>query len=214
MFTCNHTRALYVACVIFMVSLLAFLLPRCAPAAPNCAMAPTSVAMRWGDGTQVLQLPMAGHVVMEAHLATTADDFLGWPSTQGEGIIDHYRASQAATGHEMERTQPWAPPDGGTIARGSTGMRLPVVDESWYICMNWARRPARGTRMLVRNPVNGRTVVASAGWETGPGSPRYIAGVTEETHNALGSTHGGKLVIGFAVDQRLPLGPIDCAPGP
>ena len=76
--------------------------------------------------------------------------------------------------------------------------------------MYWRDRPAGGTRMIVKNPGNGRAVVVSAGWETGPGSNTAIAGVTEEVHHWLGTQHRDTLQIGFAVDDTLPLGPIDC----
>ena len=64
--------------------------------------------------------------------------------------------------------------------------------------------------MIVRNPANGRAVVAAAGWETGPGAITSIAGVTEEIHDHLGTNHLSTLEIGFALDEQLPLGPIDC----
>ena len=64
--------------------------------------------------------------------------------------------------------------------------------------------------MIVRNPENGRAVVAAGGYETGPGSNSAIAGVAEEIHIALGTTHLDDLEIAFAADQDLPLGPIDC----
>ena len=64
--------------------------------------------------------------------------------------------------------------------------------------------------MLVRNPTNGRAVVTSAGYETGPGSNTAIAGVVEEVHLHLGSSHREALEIGFLEDQSLPLGPIVC----
>ncbi len=63
--------------------------------------------------------------------------------------------------------------------------------------------------MILRNPSNGRAVVASAGWETGPGSNSFVGGATEEVHHWLQHS-SGPLEIGLAVDQTLPLGPIDC----
>ena len=53
-------------------------------------------------------------------------------------------------------------------------------------------------------------MVASAGWETGPGSASHLGGVTEEIHDWLGTSNGSTLQFGFAVDQTLPLGPIAC----
>jgi hypothetical protein len=86
---------------------------------------------------------------------------------------------------------------------------LPVLDEAWYVNMYWRDRPTRGTRMILRNPANGRAVVASAGWETGPGSNSWVGGATEEVLDWL-QRGSGPLELGFAVDQSLPFGPIDC----
>ena len=122
--------------------------------------------------------------------------------------------SAAATGYEMSRSEPWAPAgEGGSeFGQGSTGSPIPVVDEAWYVNMYWASstRPARSTRMIVTNPENGRSVIASAGWETGPGSPARMGGASEEIHHALGSSHASTLTFAFATDQTLPFGPIVC----
>ena len=64
--------------------------------------------------------------------------------------------------------------------------------------------------MIVRNPRNGKAVVAAGGYETGPTEERDIGGVAEEIHHYLGTSHRQVLEIGFAVDQTLPFGPIDC----
>ena len=64
--------------------------------------------------------------------------------------------------------------------------------------------------MIVTNPVNGRSVVAIAGYETGPNHAHGIAGVVEEVHAVLGSDHRDNLTFGFAHDQTLSPGPIDC----
>jgi hypothetical protein len=151
--------------------------------------------------------------VKEAHLVTTEDGFGdGWPSSFTEGIDAHYDNAVAATGYAMTRTEPWAPAgEGGSeYGQGSTGAKVPVVDETWYVNLYWRDRPPGGTRMIIRNPVSGAAVVASAGWETGPGDPAHVAGVTEEVHDALGTGHLDDLEVGFAVDPALPLGPIDC----
>ncbi|MEL6179986.1 MAG: hypothetical protein AAFS10_13590, partial [Myxococcota bacterium] len=116
------------------------------------------------------------------------------------------------TTYAMERSEAWAPAgEGGSrFGQGSTGQPLPVEDEAWYVNMHWRDRPAPGTRMIVFNPHNNRAVVAAAGYETGPGSPTAIGGACEEIHHALGSEHRDTLLMGFAVDQDLPFGPIEC----
>lgn len=177
----------------------------------DCAMRSESIALFNRD--EPLALPAFGPVVMEAHLVTVADDFDGgWPSSARDGLAAHYALSEAATGFEVTRGEPWAPEgEGGSEwGQGATGAYLPVLDEAWYVNMYWRTRPARGTRMLVFNPANGRAVVASAGWETGPGDPTRIGGAVEEVHLYLGTRHLSQLVMGFTVDQDLDLGPIDC----
>jgi hypothetical protein len=109
----------------------------------------------------------------------------------------------------MWRDQPWCPQEGCEFGQGSAGGHVPVQDEAWYVNMYWSSRPTSGTRMIIQAP-DGRAVVASAGWETGPGDLSYIGGTTEEIHHYLGTTHGGTLTFGFASDQSLPLGPITC----
>ena len=106
----------------------------------------------------------------------------------------------------------WAPAGEGGSAwgQGSTGRPLPVEDEAWYVNMYWRERPAPGTRMIARNPATGRAVVLAAGYETGPGANTAIGGVTEEVHDWLETGHRDVLLLGFAADDALPLGPIEC----
>ena len=54
--------------------------------------------------------------------------------------------------------------------------------------------------------------VAAAGYETGPGANTAIGGVSEEIHDYLGTDHRDALELGFAEDQTLAFGPIDCPP--
>jgi hypothetical protein len=189
-----------------------------------CDMVPTDVRMFWRDcdpdldcyeagGEVYLRTPSLGPVVKEAHLVTVEEPFRNdWPTSFTNEIERHYALSEAATGYVMDRREPWAPAgEGGSrFGQGSTGRPIPVVDEAWYVNMYWRDRPAGGTRMIIRNPENGRAVVASAGWETGPGSNAMIGGAVEEIHHALGSNHRSVLEFGFAADPDLPLGPIDC----
>ncbi len=194
--------------------------------AGDCAFDPQPLRMVWGacdpslpcrmvDGQAWLDTPALGPVVREAHLVTVADDFGGgWPMGARDGIEAHYALSEAATGYAMDRREPWAPEGEGGSEWGQAAFSrpLPVEDEAWYLNMYWRDRPPPGTRMLVHNPDNGRTVVAAGGYETGPGSNTAVGGVTEEIHHALGTTHRDPLIIGFALEPDLPLGPIDCAP--
>lgn len=164
-------------------------------------------------GRYFLRTPATGPVVKEAHLVTVEEEFDNtWPVSARDGLDWHYAISTLATGFAGDRTEPWAPAgEGGSRwGQGSTSVPLPVLDEAWYVNMYWRDRPPRGTRMLVRNPRNGRAVVAAAGWETGPGSNTAIGGVVEEVHTYLNSGHRDDLELGFLLDQNLPLGPVEC----
>jgi hypothetical protein len=170
---------------------------------------------RVGDGGETLAMPATGRIVLEAHLVDV-DDGYGtsasdpWPQTITESILDHYRISQQATGFVMARNQPWAPQEGCEFGQGSGGSKLPTEDEGWYVNMYWSDRPDRGTRMILQDET-GRALVVAAGYETGPGNLDWVGGTTEEVHHYMGTGHGSELTLGFAVDQGLPFGPIDCA---
>lgn len=194
----------------------------------SCKMTPKDLQMVWrscaphmdcyqakegGRMRRFLRLPAVGPVAIEAHLVTVADKLPGaWPSSGRQGIKEHYALSEAATGYVMRRTQRWAPAgEGGCeYGQGAVGNPLPVLAEAWYINMFWRKRPPPGTRMIVTNPANGRSVVAAAGYETGPGNHEVMAGVSEEIHHYLGTRHRSQLRVGFAEDQSLPYGPIRC----
>jgi hypothetical protein len=169
---------------------------------------------RVGDGGDHLPMPATGPVVHEAHLVTV-DDGYGtgandpWPQTITENIDDHYALSQDDTGFVMHRDTSWCPQEGCDYGQAAYGAKLPVEDEAWYICMYWSSRPDPGTRMIVSDG-SGRSLVAAAGYETGPGDLSNVAGVVEEVHHYFGTGHGDTLTVGFAVDQTLPLGPILC----
>jgi hypothetical protein len=163
----------------------------------------------------ILTLPATGPVVKEAHLVTVDENFAStWPASNREGLDAHYTLSENASGYVMSRTEDWAPAgEGGSeYGQGSTGQKVPVLDEAFYITMHWRQRPAGGTRMIVKNPANGKAMVASAGYETGPGSSTAIAGVSEEIHDHLGTSHLSVLTVGFAENEALALGPVTCTP--
>ena len=169
---------------------------------------------RVGDDDQYLEMPATGPIVLEAHLVTVEDGYGtsssgDWPQTITESLDVHYRGSQDLTSFVMDRGQSWAPQEGCEYGQGSYGAKLPVEDEAWYVNMYWADRPDAGTRMILQDD-EGRAVVVAAGYETGPGNLDHIGGTTEEVHHYLGTGHGSTLTLGFAVDQTLPLGPIDC----
>lgn len=176
----------------------------------SCATVPTVVERISGP---TIYTPTDGRMVMEAHLVTTADGFGSdaydpWPQGWTDGIATHYQRALQHTGFLMEHTEPWAPHNGNNYGQGAHWHKLPPEDEVWYMNMHWADRPAAGTRMILR--ANGRAIVAAAGYETGPGEHDVIGGATEEIHRYLGTVHRDVMNVGFAADQSLPLGPIDC----
>lgn len=189
-----------------------------------CAVSQDDLAMYWdacapgiacddSAGTPTLHLPSVGPVVKEAHLVTVEETFPNdWPTSFTDAIDRHYALSEAASGYAMARTEPWAPSgEGGSrFGQGATGAPLPVEDEAWYVNLYWRDRPAGGTRMLVVDPLSGAAVVASGGWETGPGDAAMLGGAVEEIHDAVGTVHEDKLLFAFLDDQTLPLGPIAC----
>ncbi len=194
-----------------------------------CAMEPTEVRMFWDDcGPGIdcavrahtdgvdypfVHTPSVGPVVKEAHLVTTAEDFGGgWPTSFTDRIDRHYGVSEAASGYAMDRTEPWAPAGegGSAYGQGATGVPVPPEHEAWYVNMYWRDRPAPGTRMVLIEPFTGAAAVAVAGYETGPGSPEALGGACEELHDVLGTDHRDRLLMGFAADQALPPGPVDC----
>ena len=180
------------------------------PAPGSCTMTTDVVERLSGDP---VTLPTVGAMVLEAHLVTVDDAFATtWPASQWENIDDHYSLSYSASNLVMARSQPWAPQESCEFGQSASGSPLPVIDEAWYVNMLWSPRPPKGTRMILRVPGGGPAVVVAAGYETGPGNTANLGGTTEEAHFYLGTSHLGQLELGFAADQTLPFGPIDCGP--
>ncbi len=183
------------------------------PSRGPCGME-VGVMDRVGDGGNALAMPATGSMVLEAHLVTQAEP-APYPSTSTEELAEHYALSQQTTGLVMYRDQNWAPLEGGSFYGCGIGSPddFPVLDEGWYVNMYWtsAARPAKGTRMILRDPFGGsRAVVVAAGYETGPGDLSRIGGTTEETHFYMDTGHLDDMQLGIAVDQTLPLGPRVC----
>lgn len=173
----------------------------------------TGTMPRVGDGGKSLAMPATGPIVMEAHLVTQSEP-APYPSTATEELAAHYALSQAATGLVMYREQVWAPLEGGSYYGAGIGdpAAFPVIHEGWYVNMYWTStgRPAKGTRMILREPGGKRAVVVAAGYETGPGDLTNVGGTPEETHFYMGTKHQSTMTLGIATDQTLPLGPREC----
>ena len=175
----------------------------------DCTVNQQTIELKWGQQ----QLPATGPVVREAHLVTAEQSFSeeGWPQGYRDGVSEHIRKSSERTGFIATRRDGWCPEgEGGCHWGEGSSIRPPIAHEAWYICLYWKTQPPPGSRMIVTNPANGRSVVAIAGYETGPGHAHGIAGVVEEVHTVLGSDHRDELTFGFARDQTLAPGPIDC----
>jgi len=184
-----------------------------APSKGSCDMLTGEMA-RVGDGGNHLPMPATGPVVLEAHLVTQEEP-PPYPTTATEKLDAHYALSQAKTGLVMYRKQQWAPLEGGSFYGAGIGSptEFPVVDEGWYVNMYWTAtaRPAKGTRMIVRDPNDAsRAVVVAAGYETGPSDLADVAGTPEETHFYMKTGHLSPMTVGIAKDQTLPLGPRTC----
>ncbi len=174
----------------------------------------TGVMPRVNDGGSSLPMPATGPIVMEAHLVTQEEP-PPYPTSFTDELAAHYALSQARTGFVMHRNQEWAPLEGGSFYGAGIGdpSDFPVLHEGWYVNMYWrpTSRPAKGTRMILRDPSGGpRAVVVAAGYETGPGDLDHIAGTPEETHFYMATRHLSPMTVGIAVDQSLPFGPRVC----
>ncbi len=182
------------------------------PSAGPCAME-TGVMPRVNDNGNSLPMPATGPMVLEAHLVTQEEP-APYPATATDELQAHYALSQSRTGLVMHRSQDWAPLEGGSFYGAGIGSPdlFPVEHEAWYVNMYWrsTSRPARGTRMIVREPGGNRAVVVAAGYETGPGDLSRVGGTPEETHFYMGTTHLDDMTLGIATDQTLPLGPRVC----
>lgn len=69
--------------------------------------------------------------------------------------------------------------------------------------------PPAGTKYIVKNPRTGKAVVLSMGFEIGANYP-YIGGMVAEPSYYLGNDSASDFVLGEAVDQSLPYGPLLC----
>lgn len=192
----------------------------------DCALVAERIGLRQGT----LDFPRQGLFVTEAHYATREESFNGsaYPSVDDAGIEDHLQAScdllhsrygfqGSSTCAEVFRysyERVWTPAEGGgAVGETATGTKPSREQEMFQGNMMYlaGQRPAPGTRYILTNPGNGRSVVVSFGYEVGPSSSTYLGGLTTEVHWALQDTGTTQLRIGRARDQSLPYGPVECA---
>jgi hypothetical protein len=196
---------------------------------PSCAVVPTVVARKATGWSDSITLPASGRLVLESHLATTAESFRGrpFPATVTEGIDQHLARScaalrQLAVGQtlgtdcaQVYRTRDhrqFTPAEGGGVAgQGAIAKKPPPEEEAWIINMMFARAslPPPGERWLVS--ANGRSAVVVAGYEIGPSDQRLLGGVQGEVHWYLGTGNADVVTVhGPLRDQSLPPGPVTC----
>jgi len=181
----------------------------------SCALKSQSIVLCSGrncdeERLYTVQLPATGLIVKEDHLVTTGDTTFtsSWPSTNRDHIQQHYTLTQTAIGHTYNHVTPWTPEEGGgKMGQGSGGKAAPNI-EPWIMNMYWKTKPAAGTKVIIT--ANGKSVVAAAGYETGPSNKEHLLGAQEEVLQAIGVDSDASVKMGFAVDQSLPFGPINC----
>lgn len=187
------------------------------PDSGKCGMKRSTMKRRKTCGE--VQMPATGPVATEAHLVTDydrslydKDGKLWWPANQEEHIDTHKAHTDELFGTGTSSGAKWCPAEGGNIGSGSSGKFVPADAEAWYINMNWdsSTKPAKGTRYLVIDPVSGKTVVAAAGYETGPGSCDRMGGAVYEIRKYTSTDHGDTMTFGELSKQDFPFGPINC----
>jgi hypothetical protein len=207
----------------------------------DCSFVPTTMGMRWkscapemancretkneeGVVTATsLKLPAYGLIVKEAHLVTNSEPSFpdatcngpatDWPQKINAMIKAHYLHSEKETAYVQPRVGVWAPRERSRFGQAARCSPAPVIDEAWYVNMQWKKRPAGGTPMLVTSRDKKRAVLVSAGHETGPSRNTRVGGVTEEVHHYMKTKHLSSMNLGFPKDlpAGIEFGPVNCA---
>ena len=172
----------------------------------SCKTKPVAVKRIKGS---TINTPSSGVAAVEQHLVTKEENFQ--PTSGRDRIDGHYSVTEKAIGVKYSHERGWTGAEGGGSIGGGSGSAPPAAVEPYVVNMYWADKPAEGTRMILTNPANGKSVVVAAGYETGPGNLSYAIGAQEEAMQAIGAQTGTKIEFGFAQDQSLPFGPINCS---
>lgn len=171
----------------------------------NCSTKTESINLKsWGN----VNLPATGKIVKEDHLVTAEENFT--PSSISDQIERHYQITASAIGKTYTHQTKWTPAEGGGRIGSGSSSRPPASAEPWIMNMYWTDKPAAGTKVIIKNPSNGKVVVAAAGYETGPTGTKWLLGAQEEVLQAIGADTNSTVSVGFAEDQSLPFGPINC----
>lgn len=212
----------------FLVFILPFL-TLVGPQKQKCELAPIELNLGFKNKWQKkITLPTIGAFVVESHYVTD-EDFpkAQWPLSSDQGISGHLAASCALLTHKYKLpvepdcsdvyadswTRVWTPSEDGNIGQGARGdyIRPDLESEIWQGNMMFRPEsfPKMGTKFLLKH--KNKTVVVSFGYEIGPGSSKFLGGLTPEVHYYLESSNDATLTIGLLKDQALPLGPVDCS---
>ncbi len=168
-------------------------------------------------------LPAKGKFVCESHYATTEDEYSDgrpFPRNQTEGIDLHLGRSfqllkQLKPGLKISDVYPysfhkvWTPAENGLCGQAARGNLKPTPEQEMWQgnCMFRAGElPKPGTKFLVQ--ANGKSCVIQMGFEIGPGSEKYLGGVTPEVHWWLGTNNDSEIKLSFIENQSTPLGPV------
>lgn len=173
-----------------------------------------------------ISFPASGYFTIESHYLTTHDSVTPVSDTDGVGAHLSYSCgllqamgwSVSSDCHEVYPAflATWTPAEGGgDIGMGARSDYRPgPLEEMFQGNLDYApgQLPAPGTRYIITNPANGRSIVASFGYEIGPSSSRWLGGLTPEAHYYLDqyANDTTTLEMGRAADQTLGFGPIQC----
>jgi hypothetical protein len=177
-----------------------------------------------------IQLPTTRKVVVESHLATSADRFSSkrpFPRDQNERVGIHMvRSCQRLLGYAIHAdctvayqdpsVQVWTPAEGGgQPGQGSVDKKPPPDEEMWSGNLNWranGKGPAPGTRYLLSH--GDQRLVLIMGYETGPSIPVGALGVQSEVAYYLGVTNDDTVTLGRLTNQTVAPGPVQCQQSP
>lgn len=189
-----------------------------APPAGGCDV--EAIQLTLTNGLEI-RTPQGGKWVEESHYATTAMD--GFPSSKDEGMKAHLEASCAVMqkrglscpNFKNSWQKQWTPANDGGInhwGQGARGPKKPTPEEEvWQGNLYFRAKdlPKHPTRYLVCSAR--KCVVVAFGHEIGPGSKKYIGGLTPEVFFSLEVDNESTLTLkGKLKDQTLPFGPISC----
>lgn len=190
----------------------------------NCDMVVEDLQL--GHGHRAM--PAQGIPVTECHYVTEEDPFPRgmWPASTRDRITQHLGRScyKLRTTYGLDLSANcmeiygaagagcWTPAEGSRIGQAAYGRQLPPDGEMWLGTMFWrvGQRPKAGTKFIAISHKNGKAAVIAMGYEHGPRSQKWLAGISPEVAWLLGTANRNKIKLGRAVNQKLPLGPIKC----